>query len=120
MQRLDEHLRRTTEPDRVETVENASQAISNAQGTGCLGILGHPNRWHEQGLLAIICYTAASQSAEQCVLGAARSEELPTAIPTSSYLNEPPDADPHVRWCGRGGAVRPPPILITSLELSSG
>jgi len=21
---------------------------------------------------------------------------------TSSYLTEPPDADPHVRWCGRG------------------
>ena len=27
---------------------------------------------------------------------------------TSSYLTEPPDADPHVRWCGRG-AARPSP-----------
>lgn len=27
---------------------------------------------------------------------------------------EPPDADPHVRWCGRGGAVRLPPIPIKS------
>ena len=27
---------------------------------------------------------------------------------TSSYSTEPPDADPHVRWCGRG-AARPSP-----------
>src|SRR5437870_971110 len=25
---------------------------------------------------------------------------------------EPPDADPHVRWCGRRGIVRCPPIPI--------
>ena len=25
---------------------------------------------------------------------------------------EPPDADPHVRWCGRGEAARLPPIPI--------
>jgi hypothetical protein len=27
-------------------------------------------------------------------------------------LTEPPDADPHVLWCGRGRAVRPSPIPI--------
>ncbi len=26
---------------------------------------------------------------------------------------EPPDADPHVRWCGRGAAATPPPIPIS-------
>ncbi len=26
-----------------------------------------------------------------------------------NFLREPPDADPHVRWCGRTGAVRLPP-----------
>src|SRR3981081_3745954 len=25
---------------------------------------------------------------------------------------EPPDTDPYVRWCGRGGVVRRPPIPI--------
>jgi hypothetical protein len=30
-------------------------------------------------------------------------------------FDEPPDADPHVRWCGRGGAVRPPPIPIDAI-----
>src|SRR5450755_2622969 len=29
-----------------------------------------------------------------------------------AQLLEPPDADPHVRWCGRGGAARLPPIPI--------
>ncbi len=29
-----------------------------------------------------------------------------------SDLTEPPDADPHVRCCGRGGAERLPPIPI--------
>ena len=28
---------------------------------------------------------------------------------TSSYLTELPDADPHVRWCVRGGAAWPAP-----------
>src|SRR6185436_12916534 len=32
--------------------------------------------------------------------------------PLRAQSAEPPDADPHVRWCGRGGAVRPPPIPI--------
>ena len=30
--------------------------------------------------------------------------------PSLAQVAEPPDADPHVRWCGRGGAVRLPPI----------
>jgi RNA-directed DNA polymerase len=31
---------------------------------------------------------------------------------TVQQLAEPPDADPHVRWCGRGGVVRLSPIPI--------
>lgn len=27
----------------------------------------------------------------------------------SSVFNEPPDAEPHVRWCGRTAGVTPPP-----------
>src|SRR5260370_24679923 len=29
-----------------------------------------------------------------------------------AYLPEPPYTDPYVRWCGRGGAARLPPIPI--------
>jgi hypothetical protein len=35
---------------------------------------------------------------------------------TRRYLTEPPDADPHVRWCGRG-AVRPSPYPDSDLSL---
>src|SRR5271166_6608676 len=34
--------------------------------------------------------------------------------PSSAQVTEPPYADPHVRWCGRGGAARLPPIPISA------
>ena len=44
---------------------------------------------------------------------AGRSLNLrPLCCTAEDQLIEPPDADPLVRWCGRGGAVRPPPIPI--------
>jgi hypothetical protein len=35
-------------------------------------------------------------------------------------LLEPPGADPHAGWCGRGEAARPPPIPIFRRKISSG
>jgi hypothetical protein len=35
-------------------------------------------------------------------------------------LLEPPDADPHVRWCGRGEQATAPPIPIALLCLETG
>src|SRR6266496_2456599 len=32
----------------------------------------------------------------------------------SAQSTEPPYTDPYVRWCGRGGAVRLPPIPISA------
>ena len=32
--------------------------------------------------------------------------------PARAQVTEPPEADPHVLWCGRGGVVRLPPIPI--------
>src|SRR5215475_10522874 len=29
-----------------------------------------------------------------------------------NFLSEPPDAEPHVRWCGRTGAARLPPTRL--------
>ena len=40
----------------------------------------------------------------------AKSETNPQ--PSPAQVAEPPYADPHVRWCGRGGAARLPPIPI--------
>jgi len=36
----------------------------------------------------------------------------PLCCTAEDQLIEPPDADPLVRWCGRGGAARLPPIPI--------
>ena len=33
-------------------------------------------------------------------------------------FTEPPDTDPYVRWCGRGGVARLPPIPILRLRMS--
>src|ERR1700688_3213030 len=33
-----------------------------------------------------------------------------TSRPVRAQLTEPPYADPHVRWCGRGGRATVPPM----------
>ena len=58
-----------------------------------------------------------SHRAAQCLLRLARDSEINCA--RIAQLAEPPDADPHVRWCGRGGAVRLPPIPIGCRVCSS-
>src|SRR5713226_988064 len=35
-----------------------------------------------------------------------------TSRPVRAQLTEPPYADPHVRWCGRGGRATVPPMPI--------
>jgi hypothetical protein len=39
-----------------------------------------------------------------------------SSLPSSGFANEPPYTDPYVRWCGRGGAARLPPIPIDGRE----
>ena len=92
----------------VEAMENASQPLSEPAGARCLRVLGHPHRRDQQGLLAFIGFAASTPGVRQCLLAGTWSREFSTALQTSSYLTEPLDADPHVRWCGRG-AVRPSP-----------
>src|SRR6185437_11690308 len=50
----------------------------------------------------------------QCLLRRARSSSLVSGI---AQLSEPPYADPHVRWCGRGGEVTLPPMPIFATKL---
>jgi len=35
--------------------------------------------------------------------------------PARAQLTEPPDADPHVRWCGRGERATAPPMPILKI-----
>ena len=37
--------------------------------------------------------------------------------PARAQLAEPPYADPHVRWCGRGGRATIPPMQVATLDL---
>src|SRR6267378_7393277 len=37
-----------------------------------------------------------------------------TSRPVRAQLTEPPYADPHLRWCGRGGRVTVPPMPIAT------
>src|SRR6266852_2808811 len=40
-----------------------------------------------------------------------------TLRPVRAQLTEPPYADPHVRWCGRGERATAPPMPIIRLNL---
>jgi len=102
----------------VEAVEDAEETLPDAPGGGGLRILGRPYRRDKQRVLATIGIPAAPPGDEQCILGTSGSKEILQAVSTSSHLTEPRDADPHVRWCGRGGVARPPPIPIASREFS--
>src|SRR5437016_7786411 len=42
-----------------------------------------------------------------------------TSRPVRAQLTEPPYADPHVRWCGRGEWATTPPMPILSKSLES-
>ena len=53
---------------------------------------------------------ALSVGTFQCLLQIARSPVLDRSA--LAQLLEPPYTDPYVRWCGRGGAARLPPIPI--------
>ena len=59
--------------------------------------------------------TTTFDCAAQCLLRLARDSKIdwrPIAQPA-----EPPYADPHVLWCGRGGAASLPPIPIVLWRL---
>ena len=95
----------------LEAVEAGLGTVRRTAETGCGQRSGRANGGQRSrsvaagGLARRLQYRAA-----QCLLRLARDSEIdwrPIAQPA-----EPPDADPHVRWCGRGGAVRLPPIPI--------
>jgi len=54
--------------------------------------------------------TRAPHRAAQCLLRFARDSQID--CPSIAQPAEPPDADPHVRWCGRGVVARLPSIPI--------
>lgn len=102
----------TDETDGVETVENDREPVQEPEETWRFRILGKANSGVKSRNLENVQNTTNKPRVEQRILGQSRSDQLCEAVQSSSYLTEPPDADPHVRWCGRGGALQHPPIPI--------
>src|SRR6185437_2713401 len=61
--------------------------------------------------------TRSSHRSAQCLLRLARDSEIDCS--SIAQPAEPPDADPHVRWCGREVAARLLPIPIAFRAISS-
>jgi len=86
----------------VEAMADATEPLRKPESERGLRILGR-SRWRNKfRTLAAIQITTGSSRLEQRLLATVRTRKFPRTIPTSSHLTEPPDADPHVRWCGRG------------------
>jgi hypothetical protein len=62
---------------------------------------GLNNAWLESHKDWSRCATSGS-------LSITRQHISPGDVPCHGNPSEPPDADPHVRWCGRGELITPP------------
>ena len=62
-----------------------------------------------------MAYRQQSRHEHRVSVGLLRFARTSAAVrPSLAQSYEPPDADPHVRWCGRGGEVTLPPMPITA------
>ena len=94
----------------VEAMENAPKPIQAAKKPRGLGVLGHSAGRLQFRTVAYHQISRSDSRPRQCLLAQSWPCQFPTVIHLASYLTEPPDADPHVRWCGRG-ALPPYPDL---------
>ena len=102
----------TTTTDCVETMEDPWQSAQELETARRLRILGYPSRRVELRPLANVKITTSATRPKQCLMAQTRTKEFLETISTSSYLTEPPDADPHVRWCGRGASPPYPDCAV--------
>src|SRR6267143_1288398 len=100
----------STSVDGLETVETRNYKISRATQARhrCAG--SRANRRQLRWTVAPRKHSSAKARSVERLLRLAR-----TSRAHGSWLAqpaEPPDADPHVRWCGRGGRATVSPIPI--------
>jgi hypothetical protein len=89
-------------------MEDTEEPKTKPAGTWRVRILGKACGWIKSRLLADVEISPCSPSPEHGLLAASGLTEFLGTISTSSYLAEPPGADPHARWCGRGDGKPPP------------
>ena len=98
---LDEWLRRRLRQVRWKEWKRAQNQAAQPDRAGNPRARGHRVGLLAQGLLAHLRLPDPHPRPAQRLLGRpgpARDSPIPTAV--SGMLSEPPDADPHVRWCG--------------------
>jgi len=88
-------------------VENSTASPSGTHRTGSLGGIAQHGR-QRSWTLASRPEQSSLHGTLQCPLQIARPPVLDRSA--LAQLLEPPYTDPYVRWCGRGGAARLPPI----------
>src|SRR5271157_3087072 len=93
----------------LEAVEAWEGAFSRTAQTRSGARSSRTNGGQSSLLLAAGTQPRSASCAPYCLLRHARCSTLVRRI---AQPTEPPYADPHVRWCGRGERVTAPPIPI--------
>ena len=117
LQGLEEWIQAQAAVCDLEAVETGHGAIRGTAQTGSGQRSRRENGGQRSWTVAAGEQPGTCICAAQCLLRLARDSEIdcrPIAQPA-----EPPDADPHVRWCGRGEAARLPPIPICASRIRS-
>lgn len=96
----------------VEAMEDPQEPKAKSTSAWSVRILGETSRRIKSRILADVEISPGTSSAQRCLLATSGPTQLLGAISTSSHLTEPPGADPHARWCGRGAVSRPPIPII--------
>lgn len=100
----------TTLVDGMDSVETGNHAISRTPQARhrCLG--GRANCGQLRRTVAPCEHTSVENRSVKRLLCLARASQV--HCQWIAQLAEPPDADPHVRWCGWGERATTPPIPI--------
>src|SRR5712692_12059964 len=91
-------------------METGTDAIQRTPPTGCGQRPGGANRRQCARPVATRELASSEPCATNCLLRLSWTPGHGRTVLAQSA--EPPDADPHVRWCGRGGEVTLPPMPI--------
>ena len=92
-------------------METGTDTVSRTSQTGCEQGSGGENRRQSSRPVADCALARSHHRFAKCLLCPARASTHGRAVLAQSA--EPPYADPHVRWCGRGGGATRPPMPIS-------
>src|SRR5712671_7344215 len=93
-------------------METGTDAIQRTPPTGCGQRPGGANRRQCARPVATRELASSEPCATNCLLRLSWTPGSGHTVLAQSA--EPPDADPHVRWCGRGGEVTLPPMPLAA------